>query len=495
MEEISRKMAKGAAWMIVARMSDRLIGLVSTVILARVLVPEDFGLIAMAMSIIAALELLGAFSFDLALIQNPNAKRRHYDTVWTFSAIFGATYAVMLVLLASPAAQFYNEPRLAAVMEWLALGTLVGGFTNVGVVAFRKEMQFDKEFKYILSRKLVSFIVTVTLALMWRDYWALVAGTLAGIVGAVLLSYMWQSYRPRFSLAARGELLRFSKWLFFNNLIFFFNTRLSDFVIGRMGGPHSLGLYSVSLDISNLPTSELAAPVNRAVFSGYSKMAGDLPSLRNGFLNVLSVIVLLVLPAGAGITVTADLLVPVVLGPNWMDTVILIQILAWYGVCMAVQTNTGIMFVAMGKPQVLTALAGGYLVVLFPSMAWLTLQYGAIGAALAVAGSALLFLPINYYVLLSSIELQLSRVLAVFWRPAAATAIMVCIVEVIEWQLMNAGEPLAPLLKLLLLIAAGVIAYVATLSSLWRLANCPDGPEQFIWDNVIRRLKVLGWKQ
>jgi O-antigen/teichoic acid export membrane protein len=224
-------------------------------------------------------------------------------------------------------------------------------------------------------------------------------------------------------------------------------------------------------------------------------MAGDLPSLRNGFLNVLSVIVLLVLPAGAGITVTADLLVPVVLGPNWMDTVILIQILAWYGVCMAVQTNTGIMFVAMGKPQVLTALAGGYLVVLFPSMAWLTLQYGAIGAALAVAGSALLFLPINYYVLLSSIELQLSRVLAVFWRPAAATAIMVCIVEVIEWQLMNAGEPLAPLLKLLLLIAAGVIAYVATLSSLWRLANCPDGPEQFIWDNVIRRLKVLGWKQ
>ena len=221
-------------------------------------------------------------------------------------------------------------------------------------------------------------------------------------------------------------------------------------------------------------------------------MAGDLPTLRNGFLNVLSMIALLVLPAGAGITVTADLLVPVVLGPNWSDAVILIQLLALYGVCIAVQTNTGIMFVALGKPEILTALAGGYLVVLFPSMVWLTLQHGALGAALAVAGSALLFLPINYYVLLSRIELRISSVLAVFWRPASATAFMVCIVKVIEWQLTNAGEPLAPLLQLLLLIAAGAFSYSVILFSLWWLVNRPAGAEKFIWDQAMRRLKVLG---
>src|SRR6185295_6818632 len=109
-------------------------------------------------------------------------------------------YALILALLARPAAQFYAEPRLVAVMEWLALGTLIGGFTNVGVVSFRKEMQFHKEFTYLLSKRLATFIVTVGLALLWGDYWALVAGTLTGIVVAVTLSYLLQSYRPRFSL-------------------------------------------------------------------------------------------------------------------------------------------------------------------------------------------------------------------------------------------------------------------------------------------------------
>jgi len=491
MTDVSRKMVRGAAWVIVARLSDRLIGLVSTVILVRILVPADFGLLAMATSIIAMLALLSEFSFDLALIQNPQAERRHYDTVWTLNLLFSIAYALMLVLLAQPAAHFYHEPRLAAVMEWLALGTLIGGFTNVGIVAFRKEMRFDKEFTFLLSKRLAGFIVTVVFALLWRDYWALVGGTLTVMVVGVALSYLLQSYRPRFSLAARNELLRFSKWLYFNNLIFFFNTRLGAFVIGRIAGPHSLGLYSVSLEISNLPTSELAAPVNRAVFPGYSKMAGDLATLRTGFLNVLSMIALLVLPAGTGIAAIADLLVPVILGAKWSAAVPLIQILVIYGICIALQTNTGVLFVAKGKPQILTRLAGGYLAVLCPAMAWLTFQHGALGAALAVAGSALLFLPLNFYVLSRVIELTSSQLLAVLWRPAAASAFMVCAVKLLEGQLLNVMQPLAPLLELVLLIAVGAFSYFAAVFALWRLVNRPAGAEKFIWDQAMHRIRIL----
>src|SRR5205085_9960902 len=121
MNDVSSKMAEGVAWMVGARIADRLIGLTSTVILARLLVPADFGLVVMATVIIAALQLLGAFSFDLALIQNPNAERRHYDTVWTIGLLFATTFAVAVILVAAPAARFYNEPRLAGVMHVLAL--------------------------------------------------------------------------------------------------------------------------------------------------------------------------------------------------------------------------------------------------------------------------------------------------------------------------------------------------------------------------------------
>ena len=134
MTDLQRRMAAGAAWMILFRLTERSIGFISTLILARLLVPDDFGLVAMATSILAALELLGAFSFDMALIQNQAATRKHYDTAWTFEVLFGVIKCALLLALSVPAAAFYGEPRITAVMQVLALCTLLQGFDNIGVV-------------------------------------------------------------------------------------------------------------------------------------------------------------------------------------------------------------------------------------------------------------------------------------------------------------------------------------------------------------------------
>src|SRR3954466_13285443 len=103
-------MVSGAAWNVLLRSVDRVIGIVSTVILARLLLPADFGLVALATSLLALLALLTAFGFDLALIQNRQAGRCHFDTVWTFNVIFGLAIALVLAFAASPVARFYNEP-------------------------------------------------------------------------------------------------------------------------------------------------------------------------------------------------------------------------------------------------------------------------------------------------------------------------------------------------------------------------------------------------
>src|SRR5437899_3290473 len=112
MTSINQKMARGIVWMVGARLMDRLIGVLSTLVLARLLVPDDFGLVAMATAILGILELLGAFNFDLALIQRNEPGREHYDTVWTFNVLFGLLCGAALVLLAIPASTFYREPRL-----------------------------------------------------------------------------------------------------------------------------------------------------------------------------------------------------------------------------------------------------------------------------------------------------------------------------------------------------------------------------------------------
>jgi len=133
-----RQIATGAAWMMGFKLFDKSIGLVSTLVLARVLTPADFGLVAMATAVVALLGLMGAFGFDTALIQRQDADRTHYDTAWTFNVLFGVAVALLLLVVAVPAANFYREPRLELMLPALAIGSLVGGFENISTVAFRK---------------------------------------------------------------------------------------------------------------------------------------------------------------------------------------------------------------------------------------------------------------------------------------------------------------------------------------------------------------------
>ena len=357
-------MAKGAAWMVLLKFIERGMGLLSTIVLARLLVPADFGLVAMAMSIIAVLELLGAFGFDWTLVQRSEATTDQFNTVWTFNVIFSLFCSAVLVLTAGFAAAFYFESRLQAIMYALALGTFVQGFENIGVVNFRRELQFNREFKFLLAKKLASVAITIPLAFAMTSYWALIIGVVFGKVVSVALSYRVHPYRPRLSLAAFGDLFHFSKWLFLNNIISFLNNRSADFVIGKMTGAQSLGLYSIAFEISNLPTTELVAPINRAAFPGYSRQADDLPKLRDSFMSVIAMIALFALPAAAGIALVADLAVSVLLGNRWQATVPLIQVLAFYGVIMALQTNIIYVYVAIGKPKLVTLVGGLQFIVL-----------------------------------------------------------------------------------------------------------------------------------
>ena len=211
MNDLNQRMARGAAWMVLLRFSERAIGLVSTVLLARILVPADFGLVAMAMSVYAAVEIMTMFSFDIALIQNRDAGKEHFDTAWTFNIIFGGGIMLLMAAAAYPAASFYVDERVAPVMMWLGLGAFFRGFENIGVIYFQKDLNLRKEFELGLTRKLVGFAVTVGIALAYQNYWALVIGTLVQRVFGVAMTFIIHPYRPRLSLAKASARLNSSR--------------------------------------------------------------------------------------------------------------------------------------------------------------------------------------------------------------------------------------------------------------------------------------------
>jgi lipopolysaccharide exporter len=482
-----RQMAAGAAWMVCFKLVEQSIGVVSTIILARLLSPGDFGLVAMATAIIAALELFGAFNFDVAIIQKPNAPREHFDTAWTFNSLFGIFYAVVLLTLARPASHFYSEQRLVPVILWLALGTAVGGLENVGVVAFRKDLQFRKEFLLLTGKKVVAFCVTIPAALTLHSYWALVMGIIASRCTGVLLTYVAHPFRPRLSLKAKGELYNFSKWLFLNNLLNFLSSRSADFLVGRIAGSDRLGVYRLSYDISNLPSSHMMAPINRAVFPGYAKLSGDLGKLRESYLRVSASLASLTFPVAFGSAALASPLVLALLGPRWADCVPLIGVLAFFGALLTLGSSISYVCLAVGKPRLVTVIGCVQVAVLLPSLVIGLKRFGILGGAYADLISASITQPAAVMVGLRLMRIPFAVYARNIIRPLISSLVMYATVTGALSVARFAAPGVPPIAVLGFGGALGVVTYAGVLFLTWHLSGRPTGPESDLM------VQLRGW--
>lgn len=487
-----RQIAKGAAWLMGFKLLDKSIGLVSTLVLVRVLTPSDFGLVAMAMAVVALLELMGAFGFDSALIQRQDTARSHFDTAWTFNVIFGACIALFLVAMAVPAAAFYREPRLAQMLPVLAIGAVVGGFENIGTVAFRKELNFRMEFIYLFIKRIAVFVVVITLALTLRSFWALIFATIVGKAMAVLISYRLHPYRPRFSLAARGDLFNFSKWLFFSNLIQFFGHRSTDFILGRTVGSHGLGVYNLAAEIAAMPSTELIAPLNRAVYPAYAQLAGVRERLLARFFEVYSLICIVAFPVAIGLFCLSDLLVALLLGPQWSDSIPIMQVLGLCGLVAALQGNMYVVMTAIGKPKVTTYLGGFLLIFSLPAVIYFSLQFGVLGAAYAQFVAALIGYVAIVFVFTKVTGAFKSSLFFVMWRPFLAAVFMAVSLMALIGFFDHFSRFESLYLRFPLLVLGGVVSYVFCIVLLWVFVGRPKGGESLVYDFLRARAgKVL----
>ena len=491
-----RKVAIGIAWMTSARAIVRALGLVSTVVLARLLVPADFGLVAMAMAVAAGFELLTLFSFETALIRESNITRAHYDSAWTLNVLMGLAIAVALAASAIPFAAFYREPRLEAVMLIIGIKYFIDGLGNTGTVDFRRQMAFGRDFLMQVVPKIAGILVTIPLAIWLRDYRALLSGMLISASVNCMMSYLLHTHRPRFCLTEAGALFRFSRWLLLNGVVSFVRVRSADFIIGRQLGPGSLGIFSVSFEVSNLPSTEMVAPINRVLFPSYVGLATDPDGLRQSFSSMLGLIALLILPASVGLAAVADPLVRVALGDKWLESIPLISLLALAGASNVLQTNTGSVYNAIGRPRLIALTSAIHAATLIPLLLYGTHAFGLTGTAWAVlVHSVGIGLPVTYLIFFSHTSIRPVDVWRVCWRPVVACAVMFALVD----QFLRFVEPLSrgPVPILVGLIVAclmGLLAYVATVTILWLAAGRPEGAEktllaqvQGVWQRALKR--------
>jgi O-antigen/teichoic acid export membrane protein len=482
--QIKGRMAQGAVWMVALRLSVTLLGLASTVILARLLLPSDFGLVALGTSMVAALDLLTSFRFDVALIQNQQAGRAEYDTAWTLNQLLGAALALLLCIAAWPAAAFYEDPRLAPIVLALALGALLDGLQNVGVVNFRRDLEFGREFIFTVSRKVVQVLVAGSLAWWWRSYWALACGILASSITGLVASYVMDGYRPRWSLARARELFAFSKWLVIDNLMFFLRHRSSTVIIGKVSGPGPLGLFSLAYDLAMLAHNNLSAPIDRAMFPGYARLAGERDVLRSSYLGVAGMTSLVAVPIAVGTAAAAPTLVPLLFGAQWLGSIPVVQVLGFASAMSLTGAGATAVYLALGKPRLLIWIALVHTSFLLATMLLLVPDMGVMGAAWAYLVAAGVTLPVQLGMLGWSLSMPPIHWLRRVWRPVVAAGAMHI---ALTWQQRSLPEPpsgIGMAGQLALVVASGAACYVAIVLGLWFLAGRPAGPERYLLDRA-----------
>ena len=416
LNDLRAAVLKGAAWSVVLRWSMRLLGLVSTFVLARLLVPADFGLVAMAMLVVGFVHSWLSLGLDTALIQNRNATREHYDTAWTLRIIQSAVLAGSIAAAAPLAATYFAEPRVTGILWVLCPALLLGGFSNIGVVTYRRDLEFQKEFRLHIIGRLLGFIVTLGAAAWLRSYWALVIGTIANYGVGCALSYAMHPYRPRFSLTRVRELWSFSQWMLVASVGHFLETKADEVLVAGLGSPRQLGLYSVAAELGSMPGSELAAPINQALVPGFAKLQHDPGRLATAYLNVLGTVSAVTVPAGIGLAMVAHEVVLVLLGSPWLDAVPLLTVLALFGGIRASNSLAGSLL--LGSGRVAMAAAAGWLntALLLAIALPLVGSYGAQGIASAKLAGAVLLAMVIFATITQVTEVAAKDIIGRLWR-------------------------------------------------------------------------------
>jgi O-antigen/teichoic acid export membrane protein len=226
-EPLSKRVVRGGIWVFALRITNRGLGFIRTIILARLLAPHDFGLLGVAMLAIATLETFSQTGFQAALIQKKENVESYLDTAWTVSAIRGIVLFLILFLSAPVIAKFFNSPQATLIIRVIAVSTLLSGFRNIGILFFQKELEFNKQFIYELSATLVDITVAISLAIILRNVWVLVWGGLAANFVRLFMSYMLHPYRPRirFEKEKFQDLFGFGRWVLGSSILVFLITQ------------------------------------------------------------------------------------------------------------------------------------------------------------------------------------------------------------------------------------------------------------------------------
>ncbi|MCP4536818.1 MAG: lipopolysaccharide biosynthesis protein [Chloroflexi bacterium] len=458
-KKLARQVSRGGLLMFALKGTENALAFIRIFILARLLLPEHFGQMGIALLVLSVLDTFSMTGFNIALIQRKAAKP-YLDTAWTVQILRGMLLFLLLILVSNPIAQLFNEPTVKTLIRLLSVRVLVQGFYNTGILFFQKELEFSKHFAYLVIMSVTEFVVTIVVALVTKDAWALVWGSVAGAIAGLIASYWTHPYRPhlQFDKAKAKEMFQFGRWVLSGSSLLFLFMNGDDFLVAKLLGAASLGLYQTAYRFSNLPTSLIADAIAEVTFPAFSKLQDNIPVLRDAYLQVLQLIVFISAPLAGVIFFFSTDFILLFLGEKWLPMARALQLLALWGFTRPISKMAGTAFYALGRPDLTTKLVFARLILLAALIWPLTMHRNIEGTALAVVLSVVLVDPFAQVGMIRLTGLGVRPLVKVILLPVINTLIVIGILALCRFFILKT----VGFAGFIFLVLIGILVYLAT---------------------------------
>ncbi|MBX4189726.1 lipopolysaccharide biosynthesis protein [Candidatus Parcubacteria bacterium] len=386
-ENLNQRAVRGSAVLYVSRFLTKGIAFIRTIIIARLLLPSDIGLVGLGTLAIAVTSTFFQTGFHDAIVQDKDDVEKHLDSAWTVSLFVSLLLAVVLFFVSAPLAGiFFHNHEVVLVTRFLSFMLVIQAFDNIGMILWFRNLQFNLSFFYYTIGYTVQLTITIIAALYLKNYWALVIGALAGKAIFLVLSYVFSSYRPKFdfSLVGAKHLFKYGKWISLAAIVSFFVSQGDYLTIGKVLNATSLAYYQMAFSLGTLPATEIVGVLSGLLFSLYANLQNDTEKLKNVFIRVSRLVFAISIPASVGLLVLSKEIVTFVYGEKWLPMVPILHVIVIYGLIKAFELVTEPLFRGIGKPHISTGVMIAQFVVMFSFIIPLTRMYGPVGTAWAV---------------------------------------------------------------------------------------------------------------
>lgn len=470
--------------MIGLKLARRSVGFISAIILAHILSPKDYGLVAIGLLSISLFTILTEAGIKQNLIQDRDHNIALLSTAWTLEVLRGLIILVVVYIVAPLSADFFNQPEAVPIIRAMSLIPLLKSLANIKTIYFQRELQFHKEFIYEFSGVVAGLAVAIPVALILRNAWALVLGQIFAALVPTLVSYVFFPEFPKISFDKHSlrKLYTFGKWVLLGSLASYFALEGDKYFVGRLFGVELLGIYTLGSMITNTIVQEFGKGITKVLFPAYSKISSELDKLKGIFLKSYEMLLSILAPSCLGLFIISDDFVSVILGKKWLGMVAILKLLALAAFIRVFAVSGAGLFWSLNKPKYNAACEIIRAAVLLMVLLILPSIFGVSGVIISVmianAASLVLYLVLWNHVL----YIRAHDLLKIYVPIILALSLMLGLLSILK-MVLDEG-----LNRLLLSISAGIIVYCIVLFAIYKIVDIGPG---YIFEYFVLRRKTI----